>query len=92
MRISSKSLVEIQEKLGEFEIGCGKYQTDRIHPITKLPVVGTYQYLRFGYWDKVDVEVLNSLVHNNITFEENIIDWDETGTIPKFVYQYKSNF
>jgi hypothetical protein len=92
MRISSKSLIEIESKLGKFEIGCGIYQTDRIHPITQLPVNGTYHYLRFGYWDKVDVEVLNSLVHRNITFEEEIIEYDETGTIPLFVYQYRTNF
>ena len=86
MRINSNSLLEIQSKLGDFEIGCGVYPIDDIGNINK-----PYQYIRFGYWSSVDVSVLNSLVHDNITFEEEIVDETEYG-FPLYAYKYKSKF
>jgi hypothetical protein len=89
MRISSTSLIEIGSKLGEFEIGSEAYETGGISNMTKLPITKSYQYIRFGYWDKVDVDVLNSLVHSNITFTQEVVDETEYG-FPLYMYQYKS--
>jgi hypothetical protein len=42
-------------------------------------------FLRFGYWNRVDVNKLQSIVGDKITIEEND-DWDEE-VLPRFMYK-----
>jgi hypothetical protein len=42
-------------------------------------------FLRFGYWNRVDVDKLQSIVGDKITIEEND-DWDEE-VLPRFMYK-----
>ena len=56
----------------------GKYNVDN--------VVGTTQmFLRFGYWQRVDVNKLQSIVGDKITIEEN--DSEDDDCLPRFMYK-----
>lgn len=72
-KISFKTLTKINETFGEFEIG----QTFG---------GGNPVYLRFGYWNRVDVKKLNELLKPlNEVQEEEMYD-DDCG------YQYNYKF
>lgn len=52
----------------------GPYQVDK--------VVGTNQmFLRFGYWRRVDVKLLQEVVGDSITVVEDSLDDDDCGTL-----------
>jgi ABC-type uncharacterized transport system permease subunit len=58
----------------------GKYNLDN--------VVGTTQmFLRFGYWQRVDVNKLQSILGDTITVVEDNLDDDDCGTL--FSYKLK---
>jgi hypothetical protein len=58
----------------------GKYNVDN--------VVGTTQmFLRFGYWQRVDVNKLQSILGDTITVVEDNLDDDDCGTL--FSYKLK---
>ena len=58
----------------------GKYNVDN--------VVGTTQmFLRFGYWKRVDVNKLQSIIGDTITVVEDSLDDDDCGTL--FSYKLK---
>jgi hypothetical protein len=58
----------------------GKYNVDN--------VVGTTQmFLRFGYWKRVDVNKLQSILGDTITVVEDNLDDDDCGTL--FSYKLK---
>ena len=58
----------------------GKYNVDN--------VVGTTQmFLRFGYWQRVDVNKLQSIIGDTITVVEDNLDDDDCGTL--FSYKLK---
>lgn len=63
MRISIEVLEKIANECGSFEIGDG------------------YTYgqltLRFGYWRKVNLETLQTLIPQNLEIELNLVDDDE---------------
>jgi hypothetical protein len=48
-------------------------------------------FLRFGYWNRIDVDKLQSIVGDKITIEEN--DSEDDDCLPRFMYkmigQYK---
>jgi hypothetical protein len=58
----------------------GEYKVDN--------VVGTNQmFLRFGYWKRVDVDRLQSIIGDTITVVEDNLDDDDCGTL----FSYKLN-
>jgi hypothetical protein len=58
----------------------GKYNVDN--------VVGTNQmFLRFGYWKRVDVNKLQSILGDTISVIEDNLDDDDCGTL--FSYKLK---
>jgi hypothetical protein len=58
----------------------GEYNVDN--------VVGTNQmFLRFGYWKRVDVNKLQSIIGDTITVVEDNLDDDDCGTL--FSYKLK---
>ena len=58
----------------------GKYNLDN--------VVGTTQmFLRFGYWQRVDVNKLQSILGDTISVIEDNLDDDDCGTL--FSYKLK---
>ena len=58
----------------------GKYNVDN--------VVGTTQmFLRFGYWQRVDVNKLQSILGDTISVIEDNLDDDDCGTL--FSYKFK---
>jgi hypothetical protein len=58
----------------------GKYNVDN--------VVGTTQmFLRFGYWQRVDVNKLQSILGDTISVIEDNLDDDDCGTL--FSYKLK---
>ena len=42
-------------------------------------------FLRFGYWNRVDVNKLQSIVGDKITIEEN--DSEDDDCLPRFMYK-----
>jgi hypothetical protein len=69
-RISIATLKEVEKKFGEFDI-------DQV-------IGGSNQvYLRFGYWNRVEVTELKKL----ILVEEDFCDDEDTGA--KFMYRLK---
>jgi hypothetical protein len=58
----------------------GEYKVDN--------VVGTNQmFLRFGYWKRVDVDRLQSIIGDTISVTEDNLDDDDCGTL----FSYKLN-
>jgi hypothetical protein len=58
----------------------GQYNVDN--------VVGTNQmFLRFGYWKRVDVNKLQSIIGDTIIVVEDNLDDDDCGTL--FSYKFK---
>jgi len=73
MNISSLLHEQIQAEFG-------KYNVDN--------VVGTTQmFLRFGYWQRVDLNKLQSILGDTISVIEDNLDDDDCGTL--FSYKFK---
>jgi hypothetical protein len=70
--LNSDTLTLIQEQFGEFDIKqvCGGSND---------------VYLRFGYWRRVNLQQLQSLIGGGIDVVEDDIDDDDCGTL----YSYK---
>jgi hypothetical protein len=73
-KISIKTLKEIENQLGEFEVG--------------QVMGGTYDvYLRFGYWKQVDVNKLQEIIGNSAEVVEDMDYDDDCGF--QFSYKLK---
>ncbi len=73
MNISPLLHEQIQAEFGEYKVD---------------NVVGTTQmFLRFGYWRRVDVNKLQSIIGDTITVVEDNLDDDDCGTL--FSYKLK---
>jgi len=73
MNISPLLHEQIQTEFGEYKVD---------------NVVGTTQmFLRFGYWRRVDVNKLQSIIGDTITVVEDNLDDDDCGTL--FSYKLK---
>ena len=72
MRIDADTLVLIRSEFGEFDLS---------------QVIGGSNdvYLRFGYWRRVNLQQLQSLIGEGIDVVEDDIDDDDCGTL----YSYK---
>lgn len=71
-KLSSKKVSEIAQAFGEFEIGQVMGGSNNV-------------YLRFGYWRKINVGQLQSLLGPAFNVVEDDIDDDDCGTL----YSYK---
>ena len=65
-KISIKTLKEIENQLGEFEVG-------------QVMGGGNDVYLRFGYWKQVDVNKLQEVLGNSANVVEDDIYDDDCG-------------
>lgn len=65
-KISIKTLKEIENQLGEFEVG-------------QVMGGGNDVYLRFGYWKQVDVTKLQEVLGNSANVVEDDIYDDDCG-------------
>ena len=65
-KISNKTLKEVENQLGEFEVG-------------QVMGGGNPVYLRFGYWKQVDVTKLQEILGNCAQVVENDIYDDDCG-------------
>ena len=64
----------------QLRVEFGDYKVDN--------VVGTNQmFLRFGYWKRVDVNKLQSILGDTISVTEDNLDDDDCGTL--FSYKFK---
>lgn len=72
MRIDADTLVLIRSEFGEYDLSqvCGGNND---------------VYLRFGYWRKVNLEKLQTLIGSGILVVEDDLDDDDCGTL----YSYK---
>ena len=72
MRIDADTLVLIRSEFGEYDLS---------------QVIGGSNdvYLRFGYWRRVNLQQLQSLIGEGIDVVEDDIDDDDCGTL----YSYK---
>jgi hypothetical protein len=68
-----------RETLNTLEKTFGPFLIDRVWGGSNTP------FLRFGYWRRVDVNHLQSVIGNSIIIEENDLDDDDCGTL----YSYK---
>jgi len=67
-KISIKTLKEIENHFGEFEVG-------QVHG------GGNDVYLRFGYWKRIDVTKLQEVFGSAIEVVEDELDDDDCGTL-----------
>ena len=68
-----------KETLDKLESTFGSFIVDQVWGGSNTP------FLRFGYWNRVDVNKLQSIIGDKITIEEND-DWDEE-VLPRFMYK-----
>jgi len=66
IRITSSDIRKIEEKFGEFSF-CRDWKGNL--------------YIRFGYWNKVNVDELQNLLPNPIVVVEDTMEDDEFGTL-----------
>ena len=72
MNLSPQTLLKIQSEFGPFNV----YQV----------VGGSYDnFLRFGYWERVNHSKLQEIVGNQVVIVEDDFDDDDCGTL----YSYK---
>lgn len=64
MKIDIEVLKKIESEFGQFEIG-------------RVMGGGNHNYLRFGYWQPVDVDKLQEILPKSIVVEEDSFDHDE---------------
>ena len=78
MRIKFDVLKEIQNQLGDFEVG-SSFEADTIT-------------LRFGYWRQIDLILLNDIVPSHIQPIENEVDDDEdTGVLFNYILRRRTS-
>ena len=78
MRIKFDVLKEIQDKLGDFEVG-SSFEANTIT-------------LRFGYWRKIDLILLNDIMPNHIQPVENEVDDDDdTGMLFNYIIRKRTS-
>ena len=78
MRIKFDVLKEIQNQLGDFEVG-SSFEADTIP-------------LRFGYWRQIDLILLNDIIPNHIQPIENEVDDDEdTGILFNYILRRRTS-
>jgi hypothetical protein len=68
-----------KETLNTLEKTFGPFIIDRVWGGSNTP------FLRFGYWNRVDVNKLQSIVGDKITIEEN--DSEDDDCLPRFMYK-----
>lgn len=73
MRITSSDIRKIEEKFGEFSF-CRDWKGNL--------------YIRFGYWNKVNVDELQNLLPNPIVVVEDTMEDDEFGTLYSYEIRY----
>ena len=73
-KISIKTLKEVENQFGDFEIG-------------QVFGGGNDVYLRFGYWNRIDVVKLNEVLGNKANAIEDDLYDDDCG----WKYSYKLN-
>ena len=73
MKLNIKTLQALEERFGPLELG---------HTLGNRPEL----YIRFGYWHKVDLEVLKALLPG-VSVREDEWDDDDCGVL----YSYKIN-
>ncbi len=66
MRITSSDIRRIEEKISEFAL-CRDWKGNL--------------YIRFGYWNRVNVDELQNLLPNPIVVVEDTMEDDEFGTL-----------
>ena len=78
MRIKFDVLKEIQNQLGDFEVG-SSFEADTIT-------------LRFGYWRQIDLILLNDIIPSHIQPIENEVDDDEdTGVLFNYILRRRAS-
>ena len=73
MRITSADIRKIEEKFGEFSF-CRDWKGNL--------------YIRFGYWNKVNVDELQNLLPNPIVVVEDTMEDDDFGTLYSYEIRY----
>jgi hypothetical protein len=68
-----------KETLNTLEKTFGPFIIDKVWGGSNTP------FLRFGYWNRVDVNKLQSIVGDKITIEEN--DSEDDDCLPRFMYK-----
>jgi hypothetical protein len=62
-KVSIKTLKEIENQLGEFEVG-------------QVFGIGGDVYLKFGYWKQVNLELLQKILGDGVKVDEDM-DYDD---------------
>ncbi len=62
MRLDFELLEDVKNKLGHFQIGA---QSQNVYTF------------RFGYWRRVNIAILDHILPNHLSVEENLVDDDE---------------
>tara|TARA_R110002020_G_scaffold141748_1_gene313474 strand:+ start:175 stop:414 length:240 start_codon:yes stop_codon:yes gene_type:complete len=65
-RISFEILSELEKEFGKLEIGVQ----------SNLPMGVMGFYLRFGYWEQINVSKLKEILEPQFIVEEELVDWD----------------
>ena len=73
MRITSSDIRKIEEKFGEFSFG--------------RDWKGNL-YIRFGYWNKVNVDELQNILPKPMVVVEDTMEDDEFGTLYSYEIRY----
>ena len=68
-----------KETLDKLKSTFGSFIIDRVCGGDNTP------FLRFGYWNRIDVDKLQSIVGDKITIEEN--DSEDDDCLPRFMYK-----
>jgi len=66
-RISFETLNKLEKEFGKLEIGVQ----------SNLPMGVMGFYLRFGYWEQINVSKLKEILEPQFIVEEELVDWDE---------------
>lgn len=86
MRLRFETLSKIKETFGDFEIQAHA----KLHTEEKTWFENSFS-LRFGYWDRVNVSKLESLLPNGFLVEEINIDETDEGWL-MWIYSIKEKY
>ena len=73
MRITSSDIRKIEEKFGEFAL-CGDWKGNL--------------YIRFGYWNRVNVDELQNILPKPMVVVEDTMEDDDFGTLYSYEIRY----
>jgi hypothetical protein len=73
MRITSSDIRKIEEKFGEFAL-CRDWKGNL--------------YIRFGYWNRVNVDELQNILPKPMVVVEDTMEDDEFGTLYSYEIRY----